>query len=157
MRNTNVYCDAKAVLSKEVHSTSAIISDSCEIFGQTARLKVSGFLRFEGNFTEWALLIAWQLAWDLNPVKTDDSASASGVHGIGAFEATNLGFGLLNLGDLHESLRFSTQSLPDALENNDHLMELWKSPYQEDEEEYSLCGSDVSSRPYREEIESNLK
>jgi hypothetical protein len=46
MRNTNVFCDAKAVLSKEVHSTSAIISDSCEIFGQTARLKVSGFSRF---------------------------------------------------------------------------------------------------------------
>ena len=90
-------------------------------------------------------------------MKTDDSEGASGLYGMGALEATNLGFGLLNLGDLHESLRFSTQSLPDALENNDHLMEIWRSPNQEDEEEYSLCGSDVSSRPYREEIESNLK
>lgn len=90
-------------------------------------------------------------------MKTDDSASTSGMHGIGAFEATNLGFCLLNLGDLHESLRFSTQSLPDALENNDHLMEIWKSPNQEDEEYSEYCGSDVSSRPYREEIESNLK
>ncbi|CAG5108010.1 Oidioi.mRNA.OKI2018_I69.chr1.g3595.t1.cds [Oikopleura dioica] len=74
----------------------------------------------------------------------DDSTS-----GVQSFETTNLGFGLLNLGDLHESLRFSTQSLPDTLENN------LKSPDEEDEE-YSLCGSDVSSRPYREEIESNL-
>ena len=82
---------------------------------------------------------------EINPVKQDDSTS-----GVQSFETTNLGFGLLNLGDLHESLRFSTQSLPDTLENN------LKSPDEEDEE-YSLCGSDVSSRPYREEIESNLK
>ena len=65
-------------------------------------------------------------------MKKDDSAS-----GVQSFETTNLGFGLLSLGDLHESLRLSTQSLPDALDNN------LKSPDEEDEEYYDIGHTDV--------------